>query len=122
MAKYYFGNHKAIAYHSNYLIAEVIIFNYRVEGGYFVHPRRVIFCPLHLCSAAGAGCGGLTGEKTAGRALIFVFPEQMRLPDPMRGVFHDYVPPSIRSFYSQRLIAPVSYPGQGVKEKRVFAH
>ena len=25
MAKYYFGNHKAVVYHSNYLIAEVII-------------------------------------------------------------------------------------------------
>ena len=24
MAKYYFGNHKAVVYHSNYLIAEVI--------------------------------------------------------------------------------------------------
>ena len=24
MAKYYFGNHKTVVYHSNYLIAEVI--------------------------------------------------------------------------------------------------
>ena len=25
MAKYYFGNHEAVVYHSNYLIAEVIM-------------------------------------------------------------------------------------------------
>ena len=33
MAKYYFGNHKAIVYHSNYLIAEVITALWKHRNG-----------------------------------------------------------------------------------------
>ena len=79
-----------IPYHRN--TSRYLIVKYRVEGGYFIHPRRGILCAFHLCPAAQADCGGLFGKEAAGGALIFVLAEQMRLPDPMRCVCHVFVP------------------------------